>query len=271
MLSSLFVDNMNRIDKIFEERGKDLLNVYFTAGYPELGDTLRIAAALDKHGADFVEIGVPFSDPVADGPTIQESSEKALDNGMTLSLLFEQLEDLREHVAVPVLLMGYINPILQYGFERFCQKCRQVGIDGLILPDLPMYEYQTHYKDLLAAHGLYNIFLISPQTGEARIREIDDHSQGFIYMVSSAAITGAKSNISENQEAYFQRINDMNLQRKLLIGFGISNHETYAKACQYANGAIIGSAFIKQLKEDSSEAAIKNFIENIKKNSPQEV
>lgn len=258
---------MNRIDKTFEEKGGDLLNVYFTAGYPELGDTLRIATALDRNGADFIEIGVPFSDPVADGPTIQESSETALANGMTLALLFEQLADLRKQVTVPVLLMGYINPILQYGFERFCQKCQEVGIDGLILPDLPMYEYQTHYKALLEEYGLFNIFLISPQTGEARIREIDEHSQGFIYMVSSAAITGAKSNISENQEAYFQRINDMKLQRKLLIGFGISNHETYSKACQYANGAIIGSAFIKQLKEDSSEEAIMQFIRDIK--SPQ--
>ena len=258
---------MNRIDQTFEEKGKDLLNVYFTAGYPELGDTLRVAKALDQNGADLIEIGIPFSDPIADGPTIQESSETALASGMTLALLFGQLQDLRQHVSVPVLLMGYINPILQFGFERFCQKCQEVGIDGLILPDLPMYEYQTHYKAVLAEYGLYNIFLISPQTGEARIREIDEHSQGFIYMVSSAAITGAKSDISENQEAYFQRINDMNLKRNLLIGFGISNHETYAKACQYANGAIIGSAFIKQLKEDSSEEAIKNFVENIKKPS----
>lgn len=262
---------MNRIDQTFEDKGSHLLNVYFTAGYPELRDTLRIATALDENGADLIEIGIPFSDPVADGPTIQESSEKALTDGMTLKLLFEQLTDLRKHVSVPVLLMGYINPILQYGFERFCEKCQEVGIDGLILPDLPMYEYQTHYKAVLEEHGLYNIFLISPQTGEARIREIDDHSQGFIYMVSSAAITGAKSNISENQEAYFQRVNDMNLKRKLLIGFGISSHETYTKACQYASGAIIGSAFIKQLKADSSEEAIKSFIDDIKKNSPQEV
>ena len=255
---------MNRIDQVFSNRQKNLLNVYFTAGYPELGDTLRIATALDQHGADFIEIGVPFSDPVADGPTIQGSSETALANGMTLALLFEQLATLRKHVSVPVLLMGYINPILQYGFERFCQKCQEVGIDGLILPDLPMYEYQTHYKAVLAEYGLYNIFLISPQTGEGRIREIDEHSQGFIYMVSSAAITGARSNISGDQEAYFQRINDMSLKRNLLIGFGISNHETYAKACRYANGAIIGSAFIRQLKKDSSEKAIKNFIKNIK-------
>ncbi len=261
---------MNRIDKTFEEKRSDLLNVYFTAGYPELGDTLRIATVLDQNGADLIEIGIPFSDPVADGPTIQESSETALTNGMTLTLLFDQLTDLRKHVSVPVLLMGYINPILQYGFERFCQKCQEVGVDGLILPDLPMYEYQEHYKTVLADYGLYNIFLISPQTGTERIREIDENSQGFIYMVSSAAITGAKSNISGNQEAYFQRVNNMNLQRKLLIGFGISNHETYSKACQYASGAIIGSAFIKQLKEDSSEVAIKNFIDNIKKNSPQE-
>lgn len=262
---------MNRIDKVFSDGKGDLLNVYFTAGYPELGDTLRIATALDQNGADLIEIGLPFSDPIADGPTIQESSEQALANGMTLALLFEQLEELRKHISVPVLLMGYINPILQYGFERFCAKCQEVGIDGLILPDLPMYEYLTHYKSILAQCGLYNIFLISPQTGEARIREIDEHSQGFIYMVSSAAITGAKADISANQEAYFQRVNDMNLQRKLLIGFGISNHETFAKACQYANGAIIGSAFIKQLGADSSEVAIRSFIESIKKNNPHGV
>ena len=261
---------MNRIDKIFEDRERDLLNVYFTAGYPETGDTLRIATALDQHGADLIEIGIPFSDPVADGPTIQESSETALANGMTLALLLEQLAGLRERVSVPVLLMGYINPILQYGFENFCQKCQEVGIDGLILPDLPMYEYQTHYKALLARYGLYNIFLISPQTGEERIREIDDHSQGFIYMVSSAAITGAKSDISSTQEAYFQRVKDMNLKRNLLIGFGISSHETFSKACEYADGAIIGSAFIRQLATDSSESAIKNFIASIKKSSPLE-
>ena len=262
---------MNRIDKIFEDRERDLLNVYFTAGYPETGDTLRIATALDQHGADLIEIGIPFSDPVADGPTIQESSETALANGMTLALLLEQLAGLRERVSVPVLLMGYINPVLQYGFENFCQKCQEVGIDGLILPDLPMYEYQTHYKALLARYGLYNIFLISPQTGEERIREIDDHSQGFIYMVSSAAITGAKSDISSTQEAYFQRVKDMNLKRNLLIGFGISSHETFSKACKYADGAIIGSAFIRQLANDSSESAIKNFITNIKKSNPLEV
>lgn len=260
---------MNRIDKTFEDKGGHLLNVYFTAGYPELQDTLRIAEALDRHGADLIEIGVPFSDPVADGPTIQASSEKALNNGMTLSLLFEQLSGLRPNVSVPVLLMGYINPILQFGFENFCQKCKDVGVDGLILPDLPMYEYQTHYKALLEKYGLYNIFLISPQTGEERIREIDDHSQGFIYMVSSAAITGAKSDISNSQEAYFQRVKDMGLKRKLLIGFGISSHETFSKACEYANGAIIGSAFIKQISEDSSEKSIQEFIENIKMSNHQ--
>ncbi len=254
----------NRIDQVFENNGKDLLNVYFTAGYPQLGDTVPIASALAAHGADLIEIGLPFSDPIADGPTIQQSSDVALGNGMTLRVLFDQLAGLRTSVQVPVLLMGYINPILQFGFESFCQKCQEVGIDGLILPDLPMYEYLTHYKDLLDKYGLYNIFLITPQTSEERIREIDQHSRGFIYMVSSASITGAKSTITDTQIAYFERIQSMGLQRKTLIGFGISSNSTFRQACEYSDGAIIGSAFIKQLAEDSSEAAIKKFIQNIK-------
>jgi len=255
---------VNRIDQVFQEKGKDLLNVYFTAGYPNLEDTMPVAAALSKHGADFIEIGLPFSDPIADGPTIQESSDIALANGMTLRVLFDQLSDLRREVDVPVLLMGYINPILQFGFEAFCEKCQEVGIDGLILPDLPMYEYLTHYKALLDQHGLYNIFLITPQTSSERIREIDRHSKGFIYMVSSASITGAKSTITETQIAYFERIKGMNLERNTLIGFGISNHDTFQRACNYADGAIIGSAFIKHLKGDNSELGIKKFIQDIK-------
>ncbi|MEM9324629.1 MAG: tryptophan synthase subunit alpha [Bacteroidota bacterium] len=255
---------VNRIDQVFEHEAGKLLNVYFTAGYPKLEDTVPVASSLAKHGADLIEIGLPFSDPIADGPTIQESSDVALANGMTLRVLFEQLQELRPQVQVPVLLMGYINPILQFGFERFCAKCQEVGIDGLILPDLPMHEYLTHYKAILDAHGLYNIFLITPQTSPERIQEIDANSKGFIYMVSSASITGAKSTITETQVAYFERIKAMKLTRHRLIGFGISSHQTFEQACAYADGAIIGSAFIKQLAMDSSEDAIKTFIQDIK-------
>lgn len=255
---------MNRIDQAFIDKKEQLLNVYFTAGFPNLEDTLSIAKALDAGGADLIEIGLPFSDPVADGPTIQESSTKALANGMTLNRLFEQLEDLRKEVSVPVLLMGYINPVLQYGFEKFCAKCAEVGIDGLILPDLPMYEYEELYKDVLEKYGLYNVFLITPQTSEERVQKIDELSKGFIYMVSSASTTGAKKGISTEQIDYFQKIQSMNLKNKRLIGFGISDNESFSKACQYADGAIIGSAFIKLLEEDSSAENIKNYIQGVK-------
>lgn len=255
---------MNRIDQAFESGKKDILNVYFTAGYPNLDDTVRIARALENGGADMIEIGIPFSDPVADGPTIQESSTKALKNGMTLKVLFNQLKELRDHVTIPVLLMGYINPILQYGFEAFCQSCEDVGIDGLILPDLPLYEYEEIYQDGLRAHGLYNIFLISPQTLEDRIRKIDDLSSGFVYMVSSSSITGAKGEISDTQINYFNRVNEMGLANRRLIGFGISNKATFEQACTYADGAIIGSAFIKLLGEDASDDSIQSFIQSIK-------
>ncbi|MBR10905.1 MAG: tryptophan synthase subunit alpha [Rickettsiales bacterium] len=255
---------MNRIDQAFIDKKDRLLNVYFTAGYPNLEDTLSIAKALDEGGADLIEIGLPFSDPVADGPTIQASSTIALDNGMTLKKLFDQLATLREHVSVPVLLMGYINPVLQYGFEAFCAKCAEVGIDGLILPDLPMYEYEEMYQSVLEKYGLYNVFLITPQTSEERIKKIDSLSKGFIYMVSSASTTGAKSGISTEQISYFQKINSMGLNNKRLIGFGISDNESFSKACEYADGAIIGSAFIKLLEEDSSPENIKNYIQQVK-------
>ena len=255
---------MNRIDQAFIDKKDRLLNVYFTAGYPNLDDTLSIAKALDEGGADLIEIGLPFSDPVADGPTIQASSTIALDNGMTLKKLFDQLATLREHVSVPVLLMGYINPVLQYGFEAFCAKCAEVGIDGLILPDLPMYEYEEMYQSVLEKYGLYNVFLITPQTSEERIQKIDSLSKGFIYMVSSASTTGAKSGISTEQISYFQKINSMGLKNKRLIGFGISDNESFSKACEFADGAIIGSAFIKLLEENSSSENIKNYIQQVK-------
>ncbi|OEK01540.1 tryptophan synthase subunit alpha [Roseivirga sp. 4D4] len=256
---------MNRIEQLFNRKSERVLNVYFTAGYPTLNDTVSIMQSLEASGADLIEIGIPFSDPIADGPTIQESNGIALDNGMTLKLLLEQLEGVREKVNIPIILMGYINPIVQYGIEAFCQKCEEVGVDGLILPDLPMFEYLEVYKPLFEKHGLLNIFLITPQTSESRIREIDENSNGFIYMVSSASTTGAKTGISQDQEAYFSRIKEMNLKNPTLIGFGISNKETFDKACENANGAIIGSAFIKAISQEGEVANnINEFIQSVK-------
>lgn len=254
---------MNRIDQVFNEK-KDILNVYFTAGYPQSDDTLRIAKSLEQAGADMLEIGMPFSDPVADGPTIQESSQQALENGMTIEKLFVQLKDLRKEVSIPVLLMGYVNPVIQFGIERFCEKCKEVGIDGVIIPDLPMREYLDSYESTFSKNGIHNIFLISPNTSETRIKEIDKKSNGFIYMVSSSSTTGAKSGLQDGQLEYYKRIQAMQLKTPRLIGFGISNKETYLNACEFSNGAIIGSAFIKQLKEDAGEQGIKNFVKKIK-------
>lgn len=239
---------MNRIHKLFNTKKDRVLSIYFTAGFPKLEDTLPIMEAIQEGGADIIEIGVPYSDPVADGPTIQESNMVALENGISMKKLFAQLEGFREKIKLPVVLMGYLNPIMQYGMEAFCMKCQEVGIDGLILPDLPMQQYLDEYKELFEQYGLVNTFLISPQTSEARIREIDEHSNGFIYMVSSHSITGAKAGISEEQIAYFKRVKAMGLQNPRLIGFGISDSETFSKASEYSNGAIIGSAFIKVLK-----------------------
>jgi len=256
---------MNRIEELFNRKSERVLNVYFTAGYPSLNDTTGIMQQLEKSGADLIEIGIPFSDPIADGPTIQESNGVALDNGMTLKHLLEQLEGVRAKVGIPIILMGYINPIVQYGIEAFCKKCEEVGIDGLILPDLPMFEYLEVYKPIFEKHGLLNIFLITPQTSDARVREIDENSKGFIYMVSSASTTGAKTGISQDQEAYFARIEAMDLKNPTLIGFGISNKETFDKACENANGAIIGSAFIKAISQEGNlNDNINEFIQSVK-------
>jgi tryptophan synthase alpha chain len=255
----------NRIEILFEEKNERLLSVYFTAGFPKLHYTAEIVEWLEKSGADIVEVGIPFSDPVADGPTIQESNKIALDNGISLKLIFRQLSELRDKVSIPVILMGYINPVMQYGLEAFCEKCAHVGVDGLILPDLPMQEYLDGYKSIFEKYGLINIFLITPQTSEARIREIDANSSGFIYMVSSASTTGAKRDISDEQIMYFERIKNMNLKNPTLIGFGISNKETFDHACLHASGAIIGSAFINVLKEATDpEQDILAFIKAIK-------
>ncbi|WP_235893437.1 tryptophan synthase subunit alpha [Litoribacter populi] len=257
----------SRIDHLFKDKQENILAIYFTAGYPELEDTVPVMEAIEEGGADIIEVGMPFSDPVADGPTIQESNKIALDNGMSLKKLFEQLAKMRETVTLPVILMGYLNPIIQYGVEEFCKKCQEVGVDGLILPDLPMQQYLEEYKDIFSQYGLKNTFLISPQTSEERIKAIDQNSDGFIYMVSSHSITGAKSGISEEQERYFERVAELGIQNPRLIGFGISDHESFGKASKHAHGAIIGSAFIKVLN-NADRANLKrdigNFIKGIK-------
>ena len=255
----------NRLTQLFQRKKKNILSVYYTAGYPQLDDTVRIAEYLEQAGADMIEVGMPYSDPLADGPTIQQSGLQALNNGMTISVLFEQLQDIRSTVSLPLILMGYLNPALQYGLERFCEQCQRVGVDALIIPDLPMQEYLDEYKALFESYGLYNIFLISPQTSEERIRLIDKHSHGFIYVVSSASITGAKSGITDEQISYFERIQEMHLQHPTLIGFGISNHKTFRTACQHAEGAIIGSAFIKVLADSRHlEQDVTQFVRTIK-------
>lgn len=240
---------MNRITKLFQEKNNNILNIYFTAGYPKLNDTVTVLEALEEAGADIAEIGMPYSDPVADGETIQQSNQVALENGMSLKVLFSQLEGMRNKVSIPVVLMGYINPVIQFGVENFCKKCQEVGVDGLILPDLPISEYEEEYKPIFEKYGLSNVFLITPQTSESRIRQIDELSNSFIYMVSSASITGSTSGITPQMEAYFNRVNAMNLKNPRLIGFGIKDRATFSKACEYANGAIIGSQFIRVLSE----------------------
>lgn len=249
---------MNRIQRKLQE-DKKLVSIYFTAGFPNLNDTVSIIENLQEAGTDIIEIGLPFSDPLADGPTIQESSTIALHNGMTSKVLFEQLKDIRKTVSVPLIIMGYFNPILQYGVEAFCKKCAEVGIDGLIIPDLPVDVYHEEYQELFEKYNLINIFLITPQTSDERIRYIDSISKGFIYMVSSASVTGAKNTFGHTQTDYFKRVADLQLKAPQIVGFGISNKETFEAATTYAKGAIIGSAFVKYLKESPVEK-IKEFI-----------
>jgi len=253
---------MNRIDQKFQE-DKKLLSIYFSAGHPNVEDTVPILKKLQAAGVDMVEIGLPFSDPLADGPTIQESSTKALRNGMTTEKLFSQLENIREHIDIPLVLMGYFNPMMQYGIEKFCQRCEAIGIDGLIIPDLPVDVYHEEYKTLFDAHGLYNMFLITPQTPEERIRYIDEVSNGFIYMVSSASVTGAKNTFGQTQTDYFDRIAKMGLSTPTVVGFGISNAETYTAATTHSKGAIIGSAFIQFLENEGVDK-INQFISSIR-------
>lgn len=256
---------MNRIDQLFSRQKNNILSIYFCAGHPALTETAATIKALERNGVQMIEIGIPFSDPMADGPVIQEASTKALRNGMKLSLLFEQLRNIRKEVGIPLILMGYLNPIMRYGFENFCRSCEECGIDGVIIPDLPFKDYMDTYKETADRHGLRVIMLITPETSERRIRLIDEHTDGFIYMVSSAATTGAQKDFNEQKQAYFKRIEAMKLRNPRMIGFGVSNKQTYDAACAHASGAIIGSRFVTLLeKEKDAEKAICQLIKDIK-------
>ncbi len=254
---------MNSIQNIFNQKEKDLLSIFFTAGFPKLDDTSKIIKELEANEVDFIEVGLPYSDPLADGPTIQHSSSVALNNGMNLDVVFEQLEAIKDTNKTPLVLMGYVNQIIKYGEESFCQKVKDSGIDTIIIPDLPMIEFENHYQDLFKKYGISNVFLITPNTSEQRIKKIDILTDTFIYVVASASITGAKGEVSEEQIAYFNRIKGMQLKSKLIVGFGISDNKTFTTACSYANGAIIGSAFIKELDKHSVNG-IANFVKTVK-------
>ncbi|MFT3740604.1 MAG: tryptophan synthase subunit alpha [Breznakibacter sp.] len=255
---------MNRIQQLFASK-KEILSVYFTAGYPNLNDTVAVLEALEKSGVDLVEIGMPFSDPLADGPTIQASSLQALGNGMSIRLLFEQLSGIRKKISIPLVLMGYINPVHKFGIGRFVEKCAETGIDGVILPDLPFKEYREEYKPLFDGAGVSNIFLVTPQTPDERIKLIDANTNGFIYLVSSAAVTGAKKGLSETQIQYFERVKALKLQNPALIGFGIGDHDSFVQTCRYASGAIVGSAFVKMLGSSTDIAAdVARFVGEIR-------
>jgi tryptophan synthase alpha chain len=268
---------MNRIDSLFQTKPGQILSVFFTAGYPKLNSTVEIIKSLTRAGADMIEIGMPFSDPMADGPVIQKSSDIALKQGMSMNLLFSQLKDIRKETAIPLLLMGYLNPVMHFGIEKFCDECEKTGIDGVILPDLPLEVFledsgkvlgsqaQGSLRDLFVKHNLHTVFLISPQTRAERIREIDHISDGFLYMVSSSSTTGVKSGMDTLQHVYFERIRDMKLKNPRLIGFGISNHASFSDACKYASGAIIGSAFVNMLGTAGDlDEAIRKFVEEIR-------
>ena len=256
---------MNRINQLFNSNKKDILSIYFCAGTPTLDGTADVIRTLEKHGVSMIEVGIPFSDPMADGIVIQNAATQALRNGMSLKLLFEQLRDIRKDVKIPLVLMGYLNPIMQFGFENFCRKCVECGIDGVIIPDLPFRDYQEHYRIIAERYNIRVIMLITPETSEERIRQIDAHTDGFIYMVSSAAVTGAQKEFNAQKQAYFQRIKQMQLRNPRMIGFGISNKSTYESAAAYASGCIIGSKFVTLLEEErNAEKAIDKLLEMLK-------
>jgi tryptophan synthase alpha chain len=248
----------NRIKSLFKKKQRNILNVYCTAGYPKLDSTIEVMQSLQESGADLIELGMPYSDPLADGPVIQESSLRAIENGMTINTLFGQLKDMRATVDIPVILMGYMNPVLQYGFEKFCASAVEAGIDGLILPDLPMYEFETEYGEIIKKYNLDLIFLVTPETKEDRLRRIDSLSTGFIYAVSSSSTTGSNKDIND-QQSYFQKLQSMKLKNPVFVGFGIKDKQTFEAACKFTNGAIIGTAYIKALSngKDVKEATQK--------------
>jgi tryptophan synthase alpha chain len=254
---------MNRLDKLFAAKKNNVLNIYCTAGYPHLNSTTEVIAALQNNGADIIEIGMPYSDPLADGEVIQQSSAVALHNGMTIEILFEQLKDIRSSADIPIILMGYMNPILQFGIEKFCASAKAVGVDGVILPDLPMYEFETMYKPLFDNNELKFVFLVTPETSEERIKKIDSLCSGFLYAVSSSSTTG-KNKAIEGQEDYFKKLQQMNLKNPVLVGFGIKDKATFTSACKYTNGAIIGSAYIKALENSHDiNKTTKEFLNTI--------
>ncbi|MFN0049698.1 MAG: tryptophan synthase subunit alpha [Cytophagales bacterium] len=253
----------NRITKLFSEKSNNILSIYFTAGYPQLENTVPMLEAIQDAGASLVEIGMPFSDPLADGPVIQESSMTAIKGGMSIPKLFEQLKDIRKTVHIPLVLMGYINPVMQYGVEKFAQKASEIGIDGVILPDLPLQEYLEEYKAIFEKYNLKNIFLITPQTSDERVRYIDSCTDGFIYMVSSASTTGTKEGTADSQIGYFDRINSLGLKNPRVIGFGIKDKASFQKACQYATGAIIGSAFVQAVSTTNPVEDGARFIKSV--------
>jgi len=256
---------MSRIKNLFQNKNRHVLNVYCTAGYPELESTTVVIKALQESGADIIELGIPYSDPLADGPVIQASSAKALQNGMTVSTLLEQLKNIRnEGVHIPIVLMGYINPLLQYGFEKFCAQTKEFGVDGLIIPDIPMFEFEHEFGAIIKKHGLDFIFLVTPETSEQRIRLLDKLSSGFLYAVSSSSITGSDKNFSEVED-YLIRLQSMNLSNPVLVGFGVKDKRSFETACKYTNGAIIGTAYINALEGASDiRQTTKDFIRSIK-------
>ncbi len=254
---------MNRIDSLFKQKKQSVLNVYCTAGFPQLNSMVEVLSSLQENGADIIEIGMPYSDPLADGPVIQQSNMVALENGMSIPVLFEQLKNIRSTIHLPIILMGYMNPILQFGLKNFCEAAAAVGVDGVILPDLPMYEFENDYQPLFDEHGLKFIFLVTPETGEERIRKIDSLCSGFLYAVSSSSTTGNNKAIAD-QSTYFKRLKEMQLNNPILVGFGIKDKETFQSACQYTNGAIIGSAYIKALEGSKNiQLSTKEFLNNV--------
>jgi tryptophan synthase alpha chain len=254
---------MTRIEELFNRKQQKVLNVYCTAGFPKLESTLEVMSSLQENGADLIELGMPYSDPLADGEVIQQSGSVALHNGMTIAKLFEQLKEMRAAIQVPVILMGYMNPVMQYGFENFCAKAAEVGVDGLILPDLPMWEYESEYGEIIKKYNLNLIFLVTPETKEERIKKIDELSTGFLYAVSSSSTTGSNKDIS-NQESYFRKLQEMKLKNPILVGFGIKDRQTFEAACKFTNGAIIGTAYIKALGNGKDvNTATKEFLEKI--------